>query len=261
MKIKLIDSSDVEIDVLKTYNEFKNLRFKNNLYFKADASLINNGALKLDQEHKIVFNNCVFKDGIHFQIYIHNTIENNITIIFKNCVIQEYFDPSFSNNCVINNDPDLKFSIEFYRCILPDLEFEDSKLEHIFFGNCICYASQKSRLLFNNCEINDFQLQNFLGSIFINDQGKSSVHIRYSDDNIYLERSEFNDFVSTLVKSIKPTKIFQLETNYYLNDCKVINFEGIKSGKEKMEKSFNNGLQFFFKEKRFKSFRYRDKYK
>jgi hypothetical protein len=238
MKIKLIDSSDVEIDVLQKHNEYKNLRFKNNLYFNAEASLLNIGTLKLDQENKIVFTNCIFEDGIHFQIEIANAIDSDIRIIFKDCVIKEYFDTSSAKYYVVNNDADLKLSIEFYRCVLPAFEFEDSIFEYIFCSNCICWASQRSMISFNNCEIQNYHFQNILGRIFINDQGKSSVQIRYSDDNLNIERSVFNDFISDLIKTLTPTKIFQLETKYVLNDCKEIYFEGIKSDKEVKEIDF-----------------------
>lgn len=245
MKIKLIDSSDVEIDVLKTYNEFENLRFINNLKFKAKGTPINNETLKLGRENKIIFKNCIFEDGLHFRIDITNAIESNITIIFKDCVIKEYCDTRYIlMNRVVNKDDD-NLSFEFNRCVLPYLEFEDSKFQYICFLNCICWANQKLELVFNNCEIQTYELQNFLGRIFINDLGKSSVHIRYSDDNLFIERSVYNDFISDLIKSLSPTKIFQIETRYFLNDCKSIYFEGIKYYKEIKEIDFRKKVHLY----------------
>lgn len=247
MKNKLIDSQLVAVDVLEKNYEFKNLKFINNLYFKAEASLTNNGPLKLGQENKIIFNNCWFEDGLCFQINIISALESNIRIIFNDCVINEYYDSHFFKNSVINNDTDLQLNIEFYRCILPDFEFEDSKFEYIIFGNCVCCSSKKSRLVFNNCELQNLELQNFLGVLFVNDQGKSIIRIRYSDENLYIERSIFNDFISALLKSIYPLSIIQFETNYYLNDCKKIYFEGIKSNNEKRELDFRNIINLYLK--------------
>ncbi|MBK8623996.1 MAG: hypothetical protein IPN79_20155 [Saprospiraceae bacterium] len=245
MKIQLVDTNEIAIDVLKKYDEFLNLNFVNNLYFGAELDILTHGNIKLDQENRIIFNNCNFVKGFHFQIDINHATFNKIRIIFQNCIIHKCLDPNSVKNLVINQDTGLDLTIEFLRCVLTDLEFKHSKFKYIYFGNCVCLPNQGSRLFFENCTIDSIQLQNYIGMLGVNDNGNSSIYIRYSDDNIYVEKSLFDDFVSELINNLNSTKIWYQKTRFYLNNCKNINFEGVKSGKVIMGKNFEDRVQLF----------------
>jgi hypothetical protein len=168
---------------------------------------------------KIHFKGCYFDKSLELRDSLENLHYEKIELIFENCYLPR--------DCKLLNVNNEIFSITLINSVFGDLKIENCSLKSLTISRLIFLE----RLLVNNSECESISIQNSLGTIFVNDNGKIKCHVRFSNDNLYVERNKVFKLYQKILDSREIDNVLYLDTNLHFNDVK-----SLKLGSEMSEK-------------------------
>lgn len=188
---------------------------------------------------EILFTNCIFKKGLHFNIDIRKSQLKELQLTFDNCIFEE----TKNEQKILSNKLKQNIFLHFHSCFIKDLVFKKSVFQHLYVGKSLF----GSRLLIEQTNIDIITIRNCFGDFFLNGNSKTKLFIVYSDDNLFIEDTQIRKLNRIFIKTHSLERIFAYKTNYYISDFKELNFnfsKQNKSGIKREEKPDRSGDEY-----------------
>ncbi len=189
--------------------------FYENRDFTDDVKIILNSSIdsssSLLKEKKVHFKGCYFDKDFELLDSLEKLHYEKIELLFENCYLSKE-----SKVLNVNNEV---FSITIINSVISDLRIENCSLKSLTTSRVIFL----DRLLVNNTECETISIQNSLGTIFVNDNGKIKCHVRFSNDNLYVERNKIFELYKNISVFRKVESVLFLDSNFHFNDVKTLN--------------------------------------
>ena len=154
------------------------------------------------------FKDCYFIKSFNLKEPLNNLHYEKIEILFENCYLASESSIYGIDNEVVN--------LTFFNSVFLDFKIEYCTLKSITFSRSIFLF----RFLVNEGKVENISIQNSLGSIIINDNGDTKGFVRFSNDNLYVQRNEIFKLYKKIVGQKQIDSILYLDTNLHFNNMK-----------------------------------------
>lgn len=160
---------------------------------------------------KIHFKGCYFDKKFELIDSLENLHYEKIELLFENCYLT-------GENKILNVTNEA-FSITIINSVINDLRIENCSFKSMSTSRVIFLE----RMLVNHSKCEAISFQNSLGTIFVNDNGEIRCHVRFSNDNLYVEKNKIFDLYKKIAKAKEVERILYLDTSLNFNDLKTLN--------------------------------------
>lgn len=185
---------------------YENKDFADDVKIISDSSIDSSSSVLATK--KIHFKGCYFDKSLELTDSLENLHYEKIEFLFENCYLPR--------DCKLLNANNEVFSITLINSVFGDLRIENCSLKSLTISRVIFLE----RLLVNNSECETISIQNSLGTIFVNDNGKIKCHVRFSNDNLYVERNKLFELYQKISVSKEIDSVLYLDTTLHFNDVK-----------------------------------------
>ncbi|AEH02541.1 hypothetical protein [Lacinutrix sp. 5H-3-7-4] len=179
------------------------------------------------EKKKVVFQKCIFRQGIVFMIDLTQTKISELDLMFEDCIIEE----NKEKNEIKSNKQKQKLFLYFNTCLIRDLGLDKCDFTNASFFKSLILE----RLLITNSSVRIITIRNCFGSVFINNNPKSKLFIYYADDNLFIENYNLRKVNKLIKKRDSLNKIFSHKTRFHISNTQEISVE--------FKKSSENGIK------------------
>jgi len=221
----MIESQETNINLNESIETVSNLEFTSIVELNYIENIVS-------ENKKVLFEKCVFREGVFFNINTTDTTLSQLDIMFEDCIIGK----NKSKNIINSNKAKQKLFLYFNSCLITDLELEKCNFVNASFFKCLILE----RLLIVDSTIRVVTIRNSFGRAFINNNPKTHLSIYYADENLFIKEYNIREVNQVLKKRDSLDKIFSFKTNFHISNARDISIGFKKTSGSGIKRIKNN---------------------